>query len=135
MRAPRGSVWRVTGIFLIAGGYVGGLIMAVRLTISGFGGLAEPTLLNVLSVPVMGMLGWVFGFGPAVGTGLLAGLSSFVIRSRGAWVASASVLGGLMSGLLLAHDAEDWALYGVIGALSALASALIALGVRPRWSN
>lgn len=135
MKAPRGSVWTTAGIFIFVGGYVGGLAVAIGSAMSGFGGLSNSVLTNVFSIPVMAFMGLVFGFAPAAGTGLIMGALSGVVRHKAAWVALASAIGTVLSGLTLAHDLDGWVFFGSVGAMSALVSALIALRVRPRWSN
>jgi hypothetical protein len=135
MQAPRGSIWTTAGVFIFVGGYVGGLIVAIGSAMSGFGGLSDSVWSRIVSVPLTALMGLVFGFAPAAGTGLIAGLLSSVVRQRVAWVVLASAIGTVLSGLFLAHDLDGWVLFGSIGALSAFVSALIALQVRPRWSN
>ena len=135
MQAPRGPVWTTAGVFIFVGGYVGGLIVAIGSAMSGFGGLSGSVWTSALSVPVMALMGLVFGFAPAAGTGLIAGVLSGVVRHKVAWVALATVIGAVLAGLLLAHDLDGWLFFGPVGALSAFVSALIALQVRPRWSN
>ncbi len=135
MQAPRGSVWTTAGVFTLVGSYVGGLVVAISSAMSGFGGLSDSSWSSVVSIPVMALLGPVFGFLPAAGTGLIAGALSGRVRNKLAWVVLASVIGAALSGLLLAHDRDGWVFFGAVGAVSAFVSSLIALQVRPRWTN
>lgn len=135
MQAPRGSVWTTTAVFILVGGYFGGLIVASGSAMSGFGGLSDSVWANLLSIPLTALMGLIFGFAPAAGTGLVSGLLSGVVRHKVAWVLLASVTGTVLSGLLLARDREGWVFFGFVGAVSAFVSALVALQVRPRWTN
>jgi hypothetical protein len=135
VRPPRGSVRAVIVVFILVGGYAGGLAVAAEMALSGLGGLADSSLSGVVAIPFLAVLGCVFGFGPAAGTGLIAGLLAPIIPPKGVWVTVMTLVGAGLSGLLLGHDSEGWRWYGAIGGLSAFVSAVIALQVRPRWSN
>ena len=131
-RAPQGSVWAVVGAFVLIGPYVGGLVVWSILAVDSFGGLAAPlTIKDVLGFPFAGLIGYPFGAIPAAVTGLIGGALSASIRSKSLWIALVTASGGLVSGMVL-----GWSLlFTLPGAIAAFAAGLVALQVRPRWSN
>lgn len=132
MGTPRGSVWVVMGAFVLIGPYVGGLAVWSILALNSFGGLAGPPgLTDILTFPLAGLIGYPFGALPAAATGLLLGLVSSRIRSKVAWILLAVPVGALTSTIVLG---AMW-MFALTGAGAALVSALIAVHVRPRWSN
>lgn len=119
----------VVGTFVLIGPYVGGLLVWSLLALSGFGGFADRIeVVDVLTWPFAGLLGYPFGAFPAAITGAACGFLSRVIRSRIIWIGLAVAVGILVTVVVL-----GWALMFVLaGAVAALASAIVALQVRPR---
>lgn len=132
MRTPQGSIWVVLGTFVLICPYVGGLAIWSILALNSFGGLTgRLSLTDILAFPLTGLIGYPFGVLPAAVTGLLLGMVSSRIRSKAVWVLLAVVVGTLASILILG---AMW-MFAITGAGAALISALVALHVRPRWSN
>jgi hypothetical protein len=122
----------VLGTFVLIGPYVGGLLIWSILAINSFGGLAgRPSLTDILAFPLTGLMGYPFGALPAAATGLLLGLVSAHIRSKAVWILLAIAVGALASMLMLG---AVW-MFALTGAGAALVAALVAVHVRPRWSN
>jgi len=122
----------VAGAFVLIGPYVGGLAIWSILALNSFGGLADRlSLTDILTFPLAGLIGYPFGALPAAATGLLLGLVSSHIRSKALWILLAVVVGTLASMLMLG---AVW-MFAIAGAGASLVSALLAVHVRPRWSN
>ena len=121
----------VVGTFVLIGPYVGGLLVWSYLAVQGFGGLVDGIgVVDVLTWPFAGLLGYPFGALPAALTGAACGFLSGLIPSRIAWVGLSVVLGILATVIVL-----GWSLmFTLTGAVAALASAVVALKVRPRWA-
>lgn len=121
----------VVGTFVLIGPYVGGLLVWSYLAVQGFGGLAVGIdVVDVLTWPFAGLLGYPFGALPAALTGAACGFLSGLVRSRIAWVGLSIALGILATVIVL-----GWSqLFVFAGAVAALASAVVALQVRPRWA-
>lgn len=100
--------------------------------LNSFGGLAgRLSQTDILTFPLTGLIGYPFGALPAAATGLLLGLVSSRIRSKAVWILSAVAVGTLASMLM---PGAMW-MFAITGAGAALVSALVAVHVRPRWSN
>lgn len=89
----------------------------------------------MLAVPLAALMGYPFGALPAFLTGVSAAALSGRIRSKVAWVIVAVLPGGLFSVLAFSQIPGLRVMFGLIGTVSALASSIAALQVRPRWSN
>jgi hypothetical protein len=126
---PRGSFWLVIGAFALIGPYVGGLtVVLVSLIESPFG---SPDWRDFVWLPVAGLSGYIFGIMPALATGALSGAISSRVHSKPAWLAISTVVGAGVSALAFATVPGSWTYFAPVGGVSALASALVALKVRP----
>ncbi|MFN3536007.1 MAG: hypothetical protein ACK4Y4_01000 [Brevundimonas sp.] len=132
MQAPRGSVWMVAGVFAIVGCYVGGVIVVA---FALFGSRRPVGLDDLLLLPLVALAGYPFGIVPALLTGAVSGAISGWMRSKILWVMTATITGFAISILTFPEPSENWRFIGPIGAVAAFVSALVALNVRPRWSN
>lgn len=121
----------VVGTFVLIGPYVGGLLVWSLMAVQGFGGLVDGIgVVDVLTWPFAGLLGYPFGVLPAAMTGAACGFLSRFIRSKIIWIGLAVAVGILATAIVL-----GWALmFALVGAAAALASAVVALQVRPRWA-
>lgn len=119
----------VVGTFVLIGPYVGGLLVWSYLAVQGFGGLAVGIdVVDVLTWPFAGLIGYPFGALPAAMTGTACGFLSGLIRSKVIWVGLSVALGILATVIVL-----GWSLmFALAGAVAALVSAIVALQVRPR---
>lgn len=133
--APRGSFWTVVGTFVLIGPYVGGLIIAVAMLFSGFGSLGSIGIWDLVSLPLMGLMGYPFGALPAALTGALCAATSGHIRSKFLWVVISVAVGWAFATLAFAGIPDSWLYFGPLGAAGAFVSAMVALRVRPRWAN
>lgn len=117
---------------MLIGPYIGGLVVWTMLTAEGFGGLADSlSVKDVLLFPLAGLIGYPFGALPAAATGLAGGLLSSSIRSKPLWIALVTALGAIASGVILGSAV----LFTLPGAAAAFVAGLVALQVRPRWTN
>jgi len=138
-KTPAGSLWTTIGVFAVVGPYVGGLIMGLAILHSRFGRFGdEVTLGDILTLPLMGFLGYPFGFAPAAITGYISGLASAYVTSKPGWIALSTVTGTTISLLFFAaisENLEGSLPFAAVGGIAALVSAFVGLKVRPRWSN
>ena len=139
-KAPAGSFWKTVGAFVVVGPFVGGLVLGLIGLNSGFGGLASGPMRieNFAAVLLWGLVAYPFGFIPAALTGLVGGIISTKVSSKIAWVAVCTLAGAVIAAAIMAimfGGADVFVFYGSIGAVAALASSLVGLQVRPRWSD
>ncbi len=132
MTAPRGSFWTVVGVFVLVGAPTGGLALSVV-------SLVEYPLESIgpgdlLRIPGSLFIGLVGGCLPAFLTGALSAAVSSRVDSKILWVLIAIVAGVAISTMIYGWSG-GWVYFGPIGGLAALVSGLVALKVRPRWSN
>ncbi len=134
MTPPAGSFWKTVGAFVVIGPYVGGLIAGSQMIASGFGGFAETGLQGWFSLPLVALLGYPFGALPAAITGAVSAFLSGHIGSRLVWVLLSTVTGFVAASLASSGAPGHWAFYGTMGAAGGLASSLVGLQLRPRWT-
>ena len=134
MSTPRGSPWVVIGAFALVGPPVGGIVFGLMLMLDG--GIGAASFRDIGSLLGAALMGYFFGMMPALLTGVVAAAISSRVRSKLLWVTIATLTGA-------AFSSPSWGGFegglaprmAVIGGIAALASAIVGLYVRPRWTN
>ncbi len=123
---PRGSFWTVVGVFVLVGSPFGGLAFGLVSLIENRPESFEPA--DLIRLPGFLLMGLVGGCLPAFLTGVLSAAVSSRIRSKTLWVLFATIMGAVTS-MIVYSMPGGWVYFAPIGALAALVSGLVGLGV------
>jgi hypothetical protein len=128
----RRSSGRTLLVFLLFGPPIGGVALGLSFLVSDIldGGYIGWGVLT--SLPVMAIVAYMFGVLPAFFTGVMAIGLSDRFRSDLWWLFAVTAIGATSSGVFYIFLSPQASLRtGLVGAVAALGSAILALAVRP----
>lgn len=121
-------------MFLVFGPPIGGVVLGLVFSLSDVFDGGHVVWSTLSALPILALLGYIYGFLPALLTGLAAGVMSRRIGGSRVWLLAVTATGAISSAVCTAVFVPSLYFVSVlaaIGAVAAFASGVLSLAVRP----